>query len=497
MAELVRGPNGEYGVWSPGTGVRQVSEDEYAVLKEAKTARGRGFVENTAREVVAQVQDVAGFGLDAAIRPFQGPRPIEEIAAGGPGNNLGGRMQTSNDVAQAGRWREAPGAAMTGFGVTLAVPGAPAGAKAGALAGRGTQRGIEIGQEVIGRARNSNTGRALGNTINRTVDSVPIVGPAARDLVEAGGRALETRSINRSLNAAENAGRRYRPDLMTPDELADFAGGGEVALHPAQRLKLAAPDEATHAEARSILKDIDYRERSAPGQLTDANANLTEQANRVFMREIGARDDILPSKEAIGDRLTEISGELNQINQRAGAIPADDLPKLVDDMIEERTLVGEQETLVRRFRDMIEGKLDEDGMLPPEQHAVINNRISDKIRSVVSTKPDVEVVEVLQNLQDRIRDKIAATLSPEDIARDRELRRQWGLSMSAVKRDAALGEGGINIKSFLGSLGTKNRGVKTGRSDDKLVKYLRTIQSIVGDRGGDSGTGQTIARMPK
>lgn len=510
MTELVRGPNGEYGVWSPNTGLQELSEQEYSQLKLEREAGNRGFVENSTRELGAQAQDAAGFFLDAIERPFRGTRSIEDIANGNS-NTYGESLMRSNDAEQAARWKETPGAAVTGFVGSLAIPGGPVakeaglagkvgtvGTKVGTTTTRGAARGVELAEGVI----NSHTARSVARTAMRSVESIPGVGPIARDAVDAGVTAIQRGNLNRkanqSLSAAAADPKRYRAGLMTPDELADFAGGFDVPLHPAQQGKLLATDAAQHTEAQNILRETELFERSAPGQLFQSNTDLMEQKNRVFMREIGADDSFFPDVDTLGDNLRRISNQFDQLKGTSEVDITGLVNRINKDIDQTKLLSSEAKAAVSKVTKWIEEMSYENGftdVLSQDNASIISNRIQKNIREKLASQPDTEIVDVLSTIEQRLRARIQETFTPEQVALDKNLRRQWGLTMNALNRGASLGPTGLNIKSYLSSVGSKNRSVKTGRSEDPFIKYLRTVLELTGDKLPDSGTTQGIARM--
>ena len=146
MAQLVRNKEtGEYGLYSPDTGVQPISQDEAQVLQQSAAG-------NIARSVGGALTDAAGSFIEFTL-------PTILNADGTRRPNIGTRIQEWNDPQQAARRKMRPGQEFAGqalaLGAELAVPGGVASkgrraADAAATpASRGAARGAEMAQQAI------------------------------------------------------------------------------------------------------------------------------------------------------------------------------------------------------------------------------------------------------------------------------------------------------------------------------------------------------------
>jgi len=134
------------------------------------------------------------------------------------------------------------------------------------------------------------------------------------------------------------------------------------------------------------------------------------------------------------------------------------------------------------------------GTMSPENTGIIRNRIEEDIRRYSASQSDTEVVTFLSDTRDKLMEQIQVRLPAEARQADRELRRQWGLTLSGVTRSGAIGPDGINPKSFILAKGSKDRMTKTGRSRDPLIKFMRTADAIIQALPKSSMTAEGISR---
>lgn len=533
MSETAHNPEtGEYAVRSVGTGWRKVDRETYEAAKRSAETADRGPAANLVREIGSQMQDTAGQAVEAVggggvlgqlLGLATGQASITNPAAGGqvtPAARAGADIQQSNDAAQQARYDQYPGigaAAMVldptnfipvgavGKGMRASRLGRQAGKR---VMGETTAKTVGAAEAVVARSRAAVEGAvSLGADM---AESVPVLGPGVRAArANAGGvaqgraRRAESRDMQ-SINAAASPEQRYRPNLMTEDEIGEFAGGYVPDLPDAMKAKINAQNSDDYARANNAIAESQVRESVNPTvaerliagdrqSITGAMEELKETTNRVFMREIGADDTQFPDKSAVGGRMDEISREMNANRELTGPVDADGLLDEITQLTDEVLLSDPTaQSAVEQVRKLIDSKTADDMTMTPDDAAIVENRLLHKIRTAAKSQHDTELVDVLSRIEEKFRDRWSQQMTQEQIQLDRSLRRQWGWAKSALNRASALGEEGVNIKSLLGSKGTKDQGTKQRRSGDNFVRFLDTVDALTTKQRPQ--TGQTLSR---
>lgn len=511
---------------------RKGFDDYVPVSEEEAKAASRGGVETFLRSAGANMVDLVsdvegalpGVGLVRQGLNAAGYRtPFQEAAA-------------SNDAAQSARMEMRPGLEVAGMlaDPTMMIGGGSVGAgrAASRAAATATQRkiaqGVQLGvdgvksiadsapvrvaksaassaarkipfaSEVAEETATDLAGRgvrnqvasmaaeqraALGQTALRAADDVALVMDDLAPQAALGGRV-----VDQSLSAAENPANasRYRPMLQTPDEFAEEVG---VQIGDDLSVMLNARDAAEYQDARKLVRQLEADEvAQGGGELTARLEGIQTGINEKWLQETGAAQqfgtDVLPDRDLAGSNLTRISNDFDALYDEV-----DGMIDLSDVATNMRQRLNEDYGVSRKGEQAVEKALrDLDDMtrnskyLSMQELSKMNNRLTKSITQAASRSSDTEVVELLTDLKERIGARIAKVMTPEQRARDEVLRRQWGLTKSAVTRENAFGQGGLNVKPYLSSLGSNSPAVKTGRSDDSFVNTLRTAAFLLSER---------------
>ncbi len=204
MSELVRGPNGEYGIWSPDAGVKIISQAEYEQREKGRFGRFAGALGDSLRDTAGYLTGVASiYGGDAlqAVNERRQAAGLPERSI--PLANQSAELQFGNDERQAARSAVDPLMSTAGGAAGLALEMAVPGQQIGAGARNLTRR-------VMGRGPAPVSPRSPGAVPERGMGS-----PAER------GQAIGEAVVDRSIGAAQRAGPQRnggRSSLLSADE---------------------------------------------------------------------------------------------------------------------------------------------------------------------------------------------------------------------------------------------------------------------------------------
>jgi len=501
-----RTKDGGFVIKEPGQPWMEVDEGTY-------TAAGQGRVERAVRSGIDSAVDTAGMVMQYGGMGDVGTGFLLDKFGLNPAADLGREMQASNDAAQAGRSNINAGLEI-GAGLALdptnligggaLTKGAVGlGRKAfGAAAGgaapvAGAARGVAIGRGIID---------ATKSRLGAAAEKIPYIGDQVQGVGVGLERLAESKRVAQGLSAQASDAGRYRAGTMSAREMDDFVEGPQVGLTDTMKAYLDAPDAEASQAFQAMMKETGLRERTDPSVMerliagdrqsqAGGYSNLRDSINTTYMREIGADPALFPDADTLGENLTRISAELNDI-QKQITVPIDGRRLMEDAEAVQATLKTDRaDRALEVVKKDIEALTDKTtGTMTPENAGIIRNRIEDDIRRYSASQSDTEVVTFLSDTRDKLMEQIQARLPAEARQADRELRRQWGLTLSAVTRSGAIGPDGINPKSFILGKGSKDRMTKTGRSRDPLVKFMRTADTIIQALPKSSMTAEGISR---
>jgi len=487
MAQLVRNKEtGEYGLYSPDTGVQPISQDEAQVLQQSAAG-------NIARSVGGALTDAAGSFIEFTL-------PTILNADGTRRPNIGTRIQEWNDPQQAARRKMRPGQEFAGqalaLGAELAVPGGVASkgrraADAAATpASRGAARGAEMAQQAI--------------EVNRA--RMPSLAQEGADMA---GNAVQ-RAPTKSLSAAETTVHRGpgKSDFLSPVEASNMG----MRLTPAQHSYLKAWDdgsmEGIKAGENALAREDYIRQTSLVGDTNLGDVwrkdfDQSEFFTRNILDELGLHDvERLTRNEAFAARsgIQDIYNDILDSGKNPIATKFADMDGAQIDVVNQvRNIVSDLEqvpaSVNKAVKDIEEAaRRGKDGAFDMDKFRQTQTEINEAVeRAFSSGKYDTGMT--LASIKTQLDEALAASLDTVDQNRLALANRRWKIQKvlqrtvgTTSKTDAGI----VNPNSFINNYRQMTPSYKRNtRELDDFERMLRTVETLGASR---AHTGSTLIR---